>query len=105
MPVNHTARVLLISDDRDAVKHYRGALEAEGYHVTQTESYAETLGQDNPDPDVIVLCDLAFLSHPGQYAPVVRIPDKMAPDDVVAEVHRKIALRATTHLTAAIQPA
>ena len=27
------------------------------------------------------------------------------PDDVVAEVHRKIALRATTHLTAAIQPA
>jgi DNA-binding NtrC family response regulator len=103
--VNHTARVLLISDDRDAVKHYRGALEAEGYHVTQTESYVDTLGQAIPDPDVIVLCDLAFLSYPGQYAPVIRIPDKMSPDDVVAEVHRKIALRAATQLTAAIQPA
>ena len=103
--MNHTARVLLISDDRNAVKHYCGALEAEGYHVTQTESFADTIGQAIPDPDVIVLCDLAFLAYPGQYAPVVRIPDRMTPDEVVAEVHRKVALRAATNLTAAIQAA
>lgn len=94
MPVNPTAQVLLISDDRNAVKHYRGALEAEGYQVTQTESFADTLGQSIPDPDVIVLCDLAFLAYPGRYAPVVRIPDKWSPDEVVAQVHRKIAPRA-----------
>jgi hypothetical protein len=103
--VNHSAQVLLISDDRNAVKHYRGALEAEGYHVTQTESFADTIGQAIPDPDVIVLCDLAFLAYPGRYAPVVRIPDKWSPDEVVAEVHRKIGLRPTTHLTTAIQAA
>ena len=103
--MNHTARVLLISDDREAVKHYRGALEAEGYHVTQTESFADTLGQTIPDPDVIVLCDLAFIAYPGQYAPVVRIPARMSPDEVVTQVHRKISLRAASQLTTAIQPA
>jgi hypothetical protein len=51
------------------------------------------------------LCDLAFLAYPGRYAPVVRIPEKWSPDEVVAEVHRRIGLPATTQLITAVQAA
>jgi DNA-binding NtrC family response regulator len=93
--VHHTAQVLLISDDESAGRHYRGALEAAGYNVTQTENFVDTLGSSVADPDVIVLCQLAALAYPGQLAPVIRIPEKMTPDDLVTEVHRKISMRAT----------
>ncbi|HEX3629454.1 MAG TPA: hypothetical protein VHW91_03210 [Candidatus Dormibacteraeota bacterium] len=92
--MNQTAQVLLISDDANTGRHYRGALEAAGYGVTQTESFANTLGMRIANPDIIVLCDLAVLAYPGQVAPVLRIPERMSPDELVGEVHRKIGLRA-----------
>lgn len=99
--MNHTAQVLLISDDENAGRHYRGALEAAGYHVTQTASFVEVLGTRHSSPDIIVLCELAVLAYPGQVAPVLRISDRMSPDDVVSQVHRKIGLRAALLSTAA----
>ena len=99
--MNHSAQVLLISDDDNAGRHYRGALEAAGYDVTQTASFVEVLGTPVSNPDIIVLCELAVLAYPGQAAPVLRIPDKMSPDEVVSQVHRKIGLRAALLSTAA----
>jgi DNA-binding NtrC family response regulator len=92
-----TARVLLIADDRSAGDPYRGALEVGGYDVKQAESFADVLGSVMPDPDVVVLYDLAMFAYPGQEALVVRIPHQMTPDELVTEVHRRIALRATLH--------
>jgi hypothetical protein len=92
--VNHTAQVLLISDDPNTGRHYRGALEAAGYHVTQTASFIEVLGTPVANPDIIVLCELAVIAYPGQVAPVLRIPEGMSPDELVGEVHRRIGLRA-----------
>ena len=100
--MNSCGRVLLIADDEHAGRHYRGALEAAGYHVTQTESFVNVLGKHMPDPDVIVLCDLAVLAYPGQEAPVIRV-HKMTPDEVVIEVHRRLRLRAIP-LAPAFQP-
>lgn len=97
--MNHTAHVLLISDDESAGRHYRGALEAAGYEVTQTESFVDVLGRTG-DIDIIVLNELAVLSYPGQVAPVLRIPEKMAPDELVVEVHRRVGLRASLLSTA-----
>lgn len=91
--VDHTGQVLLIADDESTVRHYRGALEAAGYGVTQTQSFVNVLGTAQSDPDIIVLCELAVLAYPGQVAPVLRVPEKMSPDELVTEVHRKIALR------------
>jgi DNA-binding NtrC family response regulator len=93
--VHHTAQVLLIADDESSSRHYRGALEAAGYNVTQTENFVDVLGSSMADPDIIVLCQLATLAYPGQMAPVIRIPEKMTPDDLVSEVHRRISTRAT----------
>ena len=90
--MSHAARVLLISDDASAGKHYRGALEAVGYEVVQTASFVDSLELPKLDPDLIVLQDLAVLAYPGQTAPVVRIRQKMTPDELVAEVHRRIGL-------------
>src|SRR5438067_1442411 len=92
--MSRAAQVLLISDDKNAGKHYRGALEASGYEVVQTASFVESLGTPTTAPDVIVLHDIAVLAYPGQTAPVVRIRDKMTPDEVVAEVHRRVGLGA-----------
>jgi DNA-binding NtrC family response regulator len=99
--MHHTAQVLLIADDENTGRHYRGALEAAGYQVTQTETFVKSLDMRLPDPDIIVLCELAVLSYPGQVAPVLRIPSKMTPDEVVTEVHRKVGLRATLLSTVA----
>src|SRR5207248_9431296 len=92
--VNPTAQVLLISDDESAGRHYRGALEAAGYGVTQTASFVDVIGTPVVNADIIVLCELAVLAYPGQVAPVLRIPEKMSPVELVDEVHRKIGLRA-----------
>lgn len=100
--MNHTGLVLLIADDESTVRHYRGALEAAGYGVTHTQSFVDVLGTTHSDPDIIVLCELAVLAYPGQVAPVLRVPGTMSPDELVSEVHRKIALRAT--LSASAQP-
>src|SRR2546423_9686805 len=93
LAMSQAAHVLLISDDENAGKPYRGALEASGYDVVQTASFVDSLSTSMQAPDVIVLHDLAVLAYPGQTAPVVRIRDKMTPDEVVAEGHRRIGLR------------
>lgn len=98
------ARILLISDDPTMGANYRGALQMGGYDVIQAESFVDVLGTPMPDPDMIVLCDLAVFAYPGQGALVLRVPDKMSPDELVVEVHRRIALRAAL-LTTVAQPA
>ena len=103
MTVSSSGRVLLIADDANAGRHYRGALEIAGYDVTQTDSFVNVLGDHVADPDVIVLCDLAVLAYPGQKAPVVRVPHKMTPDELVIEVDRRVALHVAL-LTGTAQP-
>src|SRR3989442_3514993 len=75
--------------------NYRGALQMGGFDVVQAESFVDVLGTAMPDPDMIVLCDLAVFAYPGQAALVLRVPDKMSPDELVGEGHRRLALRAT----------
>ena len=89
------ARILLIADDPTLSQNYRGALEVAGYDVTQAESFVDVLGTAMPDPDVIVLCELAVFAYPGQAGLVIRATDRMMPDDLVAEVQRRLALQAT----------
>ena len=96
---NSVARILLIADDREAGERYRNALAASGYSVIQADSFVETLGTTMLDPDMIVLCDLAVFSYPAQMAQVLRVPAEMTPAALVAEVHRRVALRATLHAT------
>jgi DNA-binding response OmpR family regulator len=98
-PLNGIARVLLIADDRESGERYRDALASGGYAVTQAETFVAVLGTPMSDPDVIVLCDLAVFAYPAQTAQVLRIPAAMTPAALVAEVHRRIALRATLHAT------
>jgi DNA-binding response OmpR family regulator len=98
-PLNGVARVLLIADDREIGERYRNALESGGYSVLQADSFVDTLGTATLDPDVIVLCDLAVFSYPAQTARVLRAPAEMTPAALVAEVHRRVALRATLHAT------
>lgn len=95
------ARVLLIADDRDTGARYHDALLAGGYDATQAESFAAVLGAGMPDPDVIVLCDLAVFAYPAQHAQVLRVPVEMTPAALVAEVHRRVALRAALYATMA----
>lgn len=101
-PLNAVARVLLIADDREAGERYRNALASGGYSVIQADSFVETLGTMMTDPDVIVLCDLAVFSYPSQTARVVRAPAEMTPAALVAEVHRRVALRATLRATVSL---
>ena len=98
-PLNGIARVLLIADDRESGQRYRDALASGGYAVMQAESFVAVLGSPMSDPDVIVLCDLAVFAYPAQTAQVLRVPAAMTPAALVAEVHRRIALRATLHAT------
>lgn len=93
------ARVLLIADDRETGTQYADALATGGYAVTQADSFVETLGTPEPDPDVIVLCDLAVFAYPAQQAQVLRVPAEMTPAALVAEVHRRVALRAALYAT------
>jgi DNA-binding NtrC family response regulator len=95
-----TARILLIADDPAAADPYRGALEVGGYEVTQAQSFVDVLGSPMPDPDVVVLCDLAVFAYPGQAGLVVRAPYQMTPDELVDEVHRRIVLRTALQATA-----
>jgi DNA-binding response OmpR family regulator len=98
-PLNGVARVLLIADDRGTGERYYDALVSGGYAVMQAESFVESLGSAVFDPDVIVLCDLTVFSYPAQTAQVLRVPADMTPAALVAEVHRRVALRATLHAT------
>src|SRR5260370_33776513 len=100
-PLHGVARVLLIADDRDTGERYRNALAAGGYQVMQAESFIEALGGPMPDPDVIVLCDLAIFAYPAQNAQVLRGPVQMIPAALVVEVHPRGALRAARHATMA----
>jgi DNA-binding response OmpR family regulator len=88
------ARILLVADDPTLGQNYRGALEMAGYEVTPAESFVDVLGSAMPDPDVIVLCDLAVFAYPGQVALVIRASDRMSPDELVAEVQRRLSLQA-----------
>jgi len=95
--LNGVARVLLIADDREHGKRYHDALASGGYAVTQAESFVAALGMPIPDPDVIVLCELAVFAYPAQNAQVLRVPAEMTPAALVAEVHRRVALRAALY--------
>jgi DNA-binding response OmpR family regulator len=96
------ARILLIADDPDRGQCYRDALVAGGYEVLQAENFIEALDGAMPDPDVIVLCDLAMFAYPAQQAQVIRVAEAMTPDALVVEVHRRVALRAALHATIAL---
>jgi len=98
---NGVARVLLIADDRETGAQYANALATGGYAVTLAGCFVETLGTSVPDPDVIVLCDLAVFAYPAQQAQVVRVSAEMTPAALVAEVHRRLTLRATLNATMA----
>src|ERR1700716_1111985 len=100
-PLGGVARILLIADDRDTGERYRNALAAGGYDVMQAESFVEVLGTPMCDADVILLCDLAVFAYPSQEAQVLRVPADMIPAALVAEVHRRVALRAALHATIA----
>lgn len=94
------ARILLIADDPDDGLHYREALAAGGYQVVQAASFVEVL-DSMADPDVIVLCDLAMFAYPAQNAQVLRVPAEMTPAELIAAVHRRLALRAALLATIA----
>ncbi|MDQ6712819.1 MAG: hypothetical protein M3Z28_06465 [Candidatus Dormibacteraeota bacterium] len=98
---NDVTRVLLIADDPDTGLVYRDALAAGGYETRMARSLFEELGSQMPGPDVIVLCDLAMFAYPAQKAQVVRVPVEITPAQLIAEVHRRVALRATLHATMA----
>ena len=100
-PLNGVARILLIADDRESGERYREALAAGGYEVLQAESFIEALDTPMPDPDVIVLYELAMFAYPAQQAQVLRVPAEMAPAALVVEVHRRVALRAALQATIA----
>jgi hypothetical protein len=100
-PPNGVARVLLIADDPDGGRLYGDALAAGGYDVLQAESFVEVLDGSMPDPDVIVLCELAVFAYPAQKAQVLRVPADMTPAELIVEVHRRVALRATLEATMA----
>ena len=100
-PLSGVARVLVIADDRDSGERYREVLAAGGYQVLQAESFVESLDSPMPDPDVIVLCDLAIFAYPAQNAQVLRAPAEMTPAALIAEVHRRVALRAALYATIA----
>jgi hypothetical protein len=101
-PLSGVARVVLIADDREAGERYRDALASGGYAVVQADSFVEVLGMPLPEPDVIVLCELAVFAYPAQNAQVLRVPSGMTPAELVVEVHRRVALRATLHATIAL---
>jgi DNA-binding NtrC family response regulator len=96
------ARILLIADDPECGKRYHDALIAGGYEVLQAESFVEAVDNSMPDPDVIVLCDLAIFAYPAQKAQVLRVPTEMTPAALVVEMHRRVALRAALHATIAL---
>jgi DNA-binding response OmpR family regulator len=100
-PLSGVARVLVIADDRDSGERYSEALAAGGYQVLQAESFVESLDSPMPDPDVIVLCDLAMFAYPAQNAQVLRVPAEMTPPALIVEVHRRVALRAALYATIA----
>ena len=101
-PLNGVASVVVIADDRDSGLLYRDALAAGGYQVMQAESFVEVLDCPMPEPDVIILCDLAIFAYPAQNAQVLRVPAEMTPAALVVEVHRRVALRAALHATIAL---
>jgi DNA-binding NtrC family response regulator len=100
--MNHTAQVLLISDDQSGGSHYRGALEAAGYGVMQIESFDQLFALPPSNHDIVVLNELAVVAYPGQHAPVLRIPHNMTPDELVGAVHRKVSLRAALMSSAGV---
>jgi hypothetical protein len=50
---------------------------------------------------VIILCDLSAFAYPAQQAQVLRVSAEMTPTALVAEVHRRLALRGTLYTTMA----
>jgi hypothetical protein len=100
-PLHSAAQILLIADDREAGERYRDALAAGGYEVSQAVNFVDALDTPMPDPDVILLCELAVFAYPAQNAQVLRVPAEMTPAALVVEVHRRVALRATLYATIA----
>src|ERR1700694_1123328 len=98
---NDITRVLLIADDPDTGLVYRDALAAGGYEARMANSFIEVLDTSMPDPDVIVLCDLAMFAYPAQNAQVLRAPAEMSPAALIVAAHRRGALRAALYATIA----
>jgi DNA-binding NtrC family response regulator len=97
-----TARVLLIGDDATVTAAYGTELQLGGYEIRTATSQVEALAAHAADPDLIVLCGLAVMAHPGQgRVPVLRIWEGAAPAAVVRQVHHRIALRAVLQAHAA----
>lgn len=89
------ACVLVIGDDPAVTAAVGAELRAGGYDVRLATALLETIASASPDPDLIVLCGLAVIAHPGQSAvPILRVPDGLEPAAVVEQVHRRITLRA-----------
>lgn len=89
------ACVLVIGDDPTVTAAVGAELRAGGYDVRIATTLLETITLGLPDPDLIVLCSLAVIAHPGQSAvPVLRIHDGIDGAAVVEKVHRRITLRA-----------
>ncbi len=82
---NGVARILLLADDREGGEPYRDALAVGGYAVQQAESYVEVLDTPMPDPDMILLCDLAIFAYPAQKAQVLRVPLRAALHATIAQ--------------------
>ena len=93
------ARTLVIADDRELGERYRDVLASGGYVVMLSDSFVGALDTPDFDPDVIVLCDLAVFPYPAQTAQVLRVPAGMTPAALVAEIHRRVALRAALRAT------
>ena len=83
----------MIADDPKAREIYARVLEFVGYDVRRAANFADALGTATSDADLIVLCNLATLSYPGQRAQVIRIPEGTPPDVLVANVYQRLAPR------------
>jgi CheY-like chemotaxis protein len=85
--------VLVIADDPKTREIYSRVLEFVGYEVRRVANFVDALGTATSDADLIVLCNLATLSYPGQAAQVIRIPEGTPPDVLVTSVYQRLAPR------------
>jgi hypothetical protein len=92
-----SAQVLVIGEDTQVTAPVVAALRAAGFEVKRAARLIETASEDSAEPDLVVLCGLAAVEHPGRRMPVLRVHDGITPEGVAQQVHRRIALRAVLH--------
>ena len=91
------AEVLVIGEDAQVTGSVVAALRAAGFEVETATSLTETITEGSPEPDLVVLCGLAVVEHPGRRMPVLRAHEGITPEGIAQQVHRRIALRAVLH--------